>query len=120
MDAAEVAGLCGRPDVVFADTRPAVDFVAGHVAGALHLPCDSSAQAAEEATVRLGLASTVVIYGAGTDDARAVAETLRRHGLDVDLRVLRGGFSAWEAQGLACAAGPCPDCALAGMGASHP
>ncbi|MCC6556477.1 MAG: rhodanese-like domain-containing protein [Polyangiaceae bacterium] len=112
--------LCGRAGVIFADTRPAEQFEAGHVAGALHLPCDASASGAEEAIRRLDRAATVVIYGETGDAALAVAETLRRHGLSGELRVLRGGFPAWAEQGLACASGPCPECAVAGSKESHP
>ena len=35
-------------------------------------------------------------------------------GLRGDLRVLEGGFAAWEKQGLACASGPCHECTVAG------
>jgi hypothetical protein len=48
-----------------------------------------------------------------------VAESLRRRGLHGDLRVLRGGFAAWEREGLACASGPCKDCTVAGSSKEH-
>jgi rhodanese-related sulfurtransferase len=63
---------------------------------------------------RLEAARTVIVYGDSSDDGRAVAETLRRLGLRGELRVLRGGFAAWEREGLACASGPCKDCPIAG------
>lgn len=120
MDAHQASSLCGHADVIFADTRPGAQFAAGHVAGALHLPCDASASGAEDALHRLDRVPTVVIYGDSSDDARAVAETLRRRGLAGDLRVLRGGFAAWEQEGLACASGPCQECAVTGSRESHP
>ncbi|MRG90721.1 rhodanese-like domain-containing protein [Polyangium spumosum] len=108
----EAAGLCGQPGIVFADTRSSEHFAAGHVADALHLPCDTTASGAEVALKELGHAKTVVVYGASTEEAYEVAETLRRRGLTMDLRVLRGGFVAWEQEGLACASGPCPGCSI--------
>ncbi len=114
MEPREASFLCGRAGVVFADTRPAHRFEEGHVADAVHLPCDATARGAEAALTRLDHAGTVIVYGESSDDGREVAETLRRRGLKGDLRVLRGGFAAWELAGLACASGPCKDCTLAG------
>jgi rhodanese-related sulfurtransferase len=107
------AGLCGQSDAVFADTRTAERYAAGHVADAVHLPCDATARGAEVALKELGHARTVVVYGESTEEAREVAGTLRRRGLEAELRVLRGGFSAWEQEGLACASGPCRKCTIA-------
>src|SRR5260370_40029884 len=45
----QAAELCGRPDVVVADARPAVKFADGHVAGAVHLPCDAAGRVAADA-----------------------------------------------------------------------
>ena len=108
----EASTLCGQPGTVFADTRTSERFAAGHVADALHLPCDTTASGAEVAMKELGHARTVVVYGESTEAAYEVAETLRRRGLEMDIRVLRGGFEAWEQEGLACASGPCPGCAI--------
>jgi rhodanese-related sulfurtransferase len=110
----EASLLCGRPGVVFADTRAAARVEEGHVAGAVYLPCDATEQGARVAIGQLGQAQTVIVYGDSSDDGRAVAETLRRRGLRAELRVLRGGFAAWEREGLACASGPCQDCTVAG------
>lgn len=114
MEPREAAHLCGRAGVVFADTRPEARFAEGHVADAVHLPCDTTAVGAEPAIKRLGKAGTIIVYGDSSDDGRAVAETLRRLGVHGDLRVLHGGFAAWEDAGLACASGPCRDCTVAG------
>jgi len=106
----EASLLCGHPSVLFADTRPAAEFAEGHVADAVHLPCDATARGAEGALRKLDSAQTIIIYGASSDDGRAVAETLQRRGLKAELRVLGGGFRAWAQEGLACASGPCRDC----------
>lgn len=110
----EAVHLCGRAGVIFADTRAATRFAEGHVADAVHLPCDASATGAEAAIKRLGKAQTIIVYGDSSDDGHAVAETLRRRGLEGDLRVLHGGFAAWEKEGLACASGPCRECTVTG------
>src|SRR5271170_458367 len=38
----EASFLCGRPGVIFADTRATARFADGHVADAIHLPCDAT------------------------------------------------------------------------------
>ena len=112
----EASQLCNTGGVVFADTRPDDRFEAGHVAGAVHLPCDATELGAQAAIASLthANAQTVIVYGDSSDDGRAVAETLRLRGFHADLRVLTGGFAAWERDGLACASGPCEDCSIAG------
>ena len=109
---AEAVQLCGDPGVVIADVRPSERFAAGHVAGAVHLPCATTGEAAVGALTRVGSAHTVVVYGDSTDQATPVAESLRQRLRDrpVKLVVLRGGFGEWDRAGLACSSGPCPDC----------
>jgi rhodanese-related sulfurtransferase len=106
----DAAGLCGQPNVVFADTRPALAFAEGHVAGAVHLPCDAAGQAAVEALAHFERAHIIVVYGLGTDDARPVAASLQRRHPGARVAVLAGGFPAWSGAGLACASGPCGEC----------
>lgn len=110
MSPAEAASLCGQPDVVIADTRPAGAFAEGHVAGAVHLPCDAAGRAAVDGLARFDGAHTIVVYGAGTDDARPVAESLQRRHPGARVAVLAGGFAAWSNAGQACASGPCDEC----------
>jgi rhodanese-related sulfurtransferase len=108
-----VSALCGDAQTLLADVRPAEEFAEGHVTGATHLPCTSSGSAARAVVDRLAGRRTLVVYGDGTEDARAVAEELRRRTPRGDLRVLviDGGFAAWSRAGLACSSGPCLDCA---------
>jgi rhodanese-related sulfurtransferase len=114
VSAAAASSMCAHEGVVFADTRSAAEYAEGHVANAIHLPCDASKSGADSAIERLGPARTIIVYGTSTDDGHEVAETLRTRGLRGDLRVLEGGFAAWEKQGLACASGPCHECTVAG------
>jgi rhodanese-related sulfurtransferase len=104
--------LCGDPGVLVADVRSADRFAAGHVAGAIHLPCAASGDAASGALARVAAAHTVVIYGDTTDEATPVAQSLRARlpRRDTALVVIAGGFGEWDRAGLACSSGPCPDC----------
>ena len=110
MSPSEAASLCGQPSVVIADTRPANAFAEGHVAGAVHLPCDADGKSAGDALAHFSRAQTIVVYGASTDDARPVADSLQRRHPDVKVALLDGGFAAWSSAGLACASGPCDEC----------
>jgi rhodanese-related sulfurtransferase len=113
---AQAVRLCGDPGVVIADVRAADRFAAGHVAGAIHLPCASTGEAATGALAKVGGAHTVVVYGDSTEQARPVAQSLRQRlpgraaRLVVQVIVIDGGFPAWDRAGLACSSGPCPDC----------
>jgi 3-mercaptopyruvate sulfurtransferase SseA len=112
------AGLCGESRALIADARPPDRFAAGHVAEAVHLPCAASGAQASSVMGRLAGVSTVIVYGDSTEEARPVAEDLRRRAGRPDLRVvvLEGGFPAWSRAGLACASGPCRTCTEEGSG----
>jgi rhodanese-related sulfurtransferase len=109
---AQAVRLCGDPGVLIADVRSADRFAAGHVAGAVHLPCAASRDAASGPLARVAAAHTVVVYGDSTDEATPVAQSLRSRlpRADTSLVVIAGGFGEWDRAGLACSSGPCPDC----------
>ncbi len=107
----ETAQLCGDSRVLIADARPAAKFAEGHVAGAIHLPCAASGEAADEAMSHLHGKHTLIVYGDTTDEAEPVAEELkRRAAAPLRIVVLKGGFPAWNQAGLACSSGPCAGC----------
>jgi rhodanese-related sulfurtransferase len=110
MAPAQTAELCGRADVVVADARPAAKFAEGHVAGAVHLPCDAAGRVAADALAHFERAQTIVVYGDSTDEARPVALSLQRLHPEKRVAILAGGFPAWSAGGLACESGPCAEC----------
>jgi rhodanese-related sulfurtransferase len=112
MDPAEVAASCARTDVVVADARPSSRFAEGHVAGAIHLPCDAAGTVAQSALSHLDGKHTIIVYGEDTADAQPVAASLRRriHRADLRIAVLKGGFRSWMQGGQACASGPCDEC----------
>ncbi|HEY2731387.1 MAG TPA: hypothetical protein VGK52_15700, partial [Polyangia bacterium] len=74
----------------------------------------SSGSAASAAVDLLAGRHTLLVYGDGTEDAKLVAEELRRRAGRADLRalVIEGGFAAWSRAGLACSSGPCPACGV--------
>ena len=115
VDPAHVASLCGRSDVIVADARPAARYAEGHIAGAVHLPCDADGRSLSDALGRFSGASMIVVYGEGTEDARAVAASLlRRNPHGARVAILRGGFAAWSAGARACESGPCEECSTGG------
>jgi len=118
----DAAGLCGDAATLIADVRPAADFAEGHVSGAIHLPCTASGQAASAAVELVTGRRTLIVYGAGTEDAERVAEEMRQRIRRRDLRivVVTGGFGAWNQAGLACSSGPCLDCAATAAAAAAP
>ena len=120
MSPAEASALCVQPTVVIADTRNANAFAEGHVAGAVHLPCDAGGQTAVDALAHFSHAQTIVVYGQSTDDARPVADSLQRRHPDVKVAILDGGFPAWSQAGLACASGPCDECKSTSTKVAHP
>jgi 3-mercaptopyruvate sulfurtransferase SseA len=104
--------LCGDPGVLVADARPPQRFAEGHVSDAVHLPCAAPSADATSVVSTLANKHTLIVYGDSTEEARPVAEDLRRRIGRADLRVivLEGGFPAWSQAGLACSSGPCPEC----------
>lgn len=110
----EASSLCGQPDVIFADARPDAQYAEGHVANALHVPCEGPASVAPSVAKRLDASRLVVVYGQTSEEGAVTAEALRRRHPSASIRALRGGFPTWEARGFACAAGPCVECMASG------
>ena len=106
----EAAAFCSQPGLIIADVRSAAEFAQGHVAGAVHLPCDAAGGLREQSLARVRGAKSVLVYGRGTDDAKPVASSLLQGDPSLRVAVVRGGFQAWSAAGLACASGGCDDC----------
>jgi rhodanese-related sulfurtransferase len=116
--------VCGDAQTLVADVRPADEFARGHVTGAIHLPCASSDSAASAAVDRLAGRHTLVVYGDRTEDAKVVADELRRRvgragRSDIRIVVIEGGFEAWSRAGLACSSGPCAECGAGSAGESR-
>jgi rhodanese-related sulfurtransferase len=112
VDPGGASTLCREGGVVVADARTAARYAEGHIADAIHLPCDAAGQVAVEALSHVAGARTILVYGETTEEARPVASGLIRriHDPSVRVMVLKGGFPAWSKAGLACASGPCVEC----------
>jgi rhodanese-related sulfurtransferase len=113
---AEAARICAVSGALIADARTATDYAAGHIAGAVHLPCNTAGELAGATLAHLESRALVLVYGASTQEALDVATSVARRlpaGAGPKIYALDGGFAAWEKAGLACASGPCEDCAVA-------
>ena len=107
----EAISLRAQTGVAFGDTRAPDDYARGHVASAVHLPCFAGAAQSASSIAQLGAPRTLILYGAddAQPDAHLAAEELARRGF-ADVRILRGGFHAWQAAGLPAESGPCEQC----------
>jgi thioredoxin len=92
----ELAIMLTQQAALPVDLRDANSFGRYRIPGAIHIALvDIDARSAElvDAAGRLP-----VLYGRTTDEAKAVAERLRKTGVEVAF--LQGGFLHWEAEGL--------------------
>ena len=97
----ELAQRAARGDVVILDVRPAAEFAAGHIPGALSVPLDDL----DAALARLPKRAQVVAYCRGPYCVLAplAVEPLRVKGYTA--RRLDGGMPEWRLAGLPVAAG---------------
>ncbi|MCC7540210.1 MAG: rhodanese-like domain-containing protein [Deltaproteobacteria bacterium] len=104
----EATGLAADPGVVFVDARTRVEFVAGHLAGAINVP-PSDREAFGHALPALRAARIIVSYCAAAAEcscADDLAGQLTAAGMR-DVRILEGGIQAWLEAGYAAEAGGC-------------
>lgn len=104
----QAAELCTDPHVLVLDVRSAELYAAGHVAGALHLACNAR-KLDSSLDEKLRNARMVVVYGQTTEEARPVTVSLMQRSF-ADVRIIAGGYPAWQEASLACSAGPCETC----------
>jgi len=116
VDAGELAGVLGLPELVLLDVRPKSRFEQGHIPtaqvverGDYAVPSGLSKSGAElEAMLRARGGrgtSLIVIYGDGGAEPYRLWWTLREV-LGLDTRVLDGGIQAWKQLDLPAPAGP--------------
>lgn len=124
---AEAVQGCDACTLGFIDARGAAAYAAGHIPGAVHLPPAELAASVAGAGDTSGSADplaplrkfkTLVIYDddASCDLAPGVAGRLRAQGFEV--RILEGGWGAWQAKGGPAESGACEDCAAPGPSSS--
>ena len=97
----ELVSRAGRGEVVILDVRPATEFAAGHIPGALSVPLDQL----DGALARLPRRSQVVAYCRGPYCVLApqAVERLRARGFNA--RRLEDGMPEWRLAGLPVATG---------------
>jgi rhodanese-related sulfurtransferase len=94
----EAPGLFEKPvETAWVDPRPATDFAAGHLPGAISLPFPRMTAEAELVLKGYG---RFVVYDTGPDDtiAKAASKRLMELGFD-DVYTLEGGMDAWKRAG---------------------
>jgi len=99
----QAGSLVGDPSVLFLDARTYKLYKAGHIPGALSAPRKQFHELLPGIFPRLvsDKVRLIVIYcsGGDCDDSRTIAEILAEMNLN-EIRVLKGGWEAWEAAGL--------------------
>jgi rhodanese-related sulfurtransferase/DNA-binding transcriptional ArsR family regulator len=102
----ELARRLDDGNVVVVDVRPAAEYAAGHIPGALNIPHDQLAARLAELTAALPDGADVVAYCRGRYCVFApdAVRALRERGYAA--RLLDGGLPAWRRAGLPVATGP--------------
>lgn len=101
-DRLELATILAAPalaNALWIDARPAADFAAGHIPGALLLNEDDWDTGFNALIERWDGAQSLLVYCGGQDchASEAVARRLRRELGTEDAFVLEGGWDAWRA-----------------------
>ena len=102
---AELVDRAGRGEVVILDVRPAAEYVAGHIPGALSVPLEDL----DAVLARLPTQSQVVAYCRGPYCVLALQAVERLRARGFDARRLADGMPEWRLAGLPVAVGA--DCA---------
>jgi rhodanese-related sulfurtransferase/DNA-binding transcriptional ArsR family regulator len=97
----ELLQRAGRGEVVILDVRPAEEFAAGHIPGALSVPLDQL----DRALGRLPKGSPIVAYCRGPYCVLAPQAVQRLRAAGFDARRLADGMPEWRLAGLPVAVG---------------
>jgi len=95
--------LAGKTKPLFVDVRPAKDYAAGRIAGAINIPVDNMAKRWDT----LPKDRVIVFYESGRSSGdicasgRAAGRFLLEHGYASDqVKVYQDGLAGWEKSGL--------------------
>ncbi|MGP8245332.1 MAG: thioredoxin domain-containing protein [Bryobacteraceae bacterium] len=95
--------LTGNAKPLFVDVRPAGDYAAGHISGAINLPADDIGRQWNT----LPKDRTIILYESGRSSgdvcaaSRSAGRTLLEHGLPFSqIKVYRDGLVGWERAGM--------------------
>ena len=94
----EAARLQHDPKTLFLDVRPAAEFVAGHIPGAVPFPSEDMDSAYAELRDFFGPDVMAIVYGDGSMPAVRAAEYLQAR--DHNVQALEGGWDGWKKRGL--------------------
>lgn len=91
-----VLGLGGESRGVWVDPRTRIDYINGHIPGALHIPFEDL----RSEYARLEGYDVIIVYGDDYNSpvALAASKTLMELGFE-DVRTLRGGLRIWQTTG---------------------
>ena len=92
----ELTGLVNRDEGVVIDIRPAKDFAAGHIVGALNIPQDKLM--ARIAELEKHKAKTIILVDAAGQHSGTHARELLKAGFNA--AKLSGGIATWRADNL--------------------
>lgn len=109
-EAARLRNERAKGGLVIGDLRPADRYAAGHIAGAIHLPCEG--QKGLSALRGLAPGTALLLYDADgrSGELSTAAATAALRGVST-VYTLSGGFSAWLRAGLDAESGTCDHCA---------
>lgn len=97
--------------VLVLDARDAGAYEAGHVDGAMHLPCAAGSAEAEHVVALANASTRVLVYGTANDDARTLAEELAHRLADhVVIDIVRDGWAGLVSAGVPAGSGACEHC----------
>ncbi len=103
---AEAEALWHQPAALFVDVRSPGDFEVGHIAGAVSLPYEETAERLPSLLPRLEAAGSVIVYCKSTDCGKSLwsGVLLRQHGLG-RTKIYPGGWNEWYNRGAPIARG---------------
>jgi rhodanese-related sulfurtransferase len=95
----EAQALLGQPQITFVDARPAADYVAAHVPGAMNLPATDAAGLLDMQSLPIPPEGEVITYceGGRCEQSEYLGTLLRERDVCQRVRVLEGGWLAWVA-----------------------
>lgn len=96
---AEARELLERSEVTFVDARHAADYSAAHIPGAMSLPASDAELVLDMQSLPIPPEGEVIAYceGGSCEQSEYLGLLLRDRGVCRKVRVLEGGWQAWQA-----------------------
>lgn len=87
-----------KEDLTVVDVRPAAEYAAGHVPGAINIPIDELEKRQNELSSEGLIVPYCNMFHPGSSRGEKATALLNNLGLEA--RALQGGFKGWQAAGL--------------------